>query len=104
MQMRSTLRRMLGLVQKNSGATQQRVYRVKGADELEDVWEKRIIELSDGRSVGEIIDILFKQETRVGAGAVDIGLWRNVFDKRALKAISELNERGFIRLRPGDGT
>lgn len=94
----------MGLVPENSEVTQQRVNRVKGADELEDVLEKRIIELSDGRSVGEIIEILFKREIRVGAGAVDIGHWRNVFDKRALRAISELHERGFIRLRPGNGT
>ena len=65
-------------------------------------WEKRIIELSDGKSVGEISDALFRQEIMAGASAADIGLWKHLFYRSVVNTIVELADEGYIQLKPGD--
>jgi len=81
-------------------ATQQIVYRVKGADEVKDTWKRRIIDLADGKSIDEILDAIFSQEVRAGAWVVDIGIWRNLFDRDVVKTIVELADQGYICLEP----
>lgn len=81
-------------------ATRQVVYRVKGVDEVKDIWEKRIIDLADGKSIDEILDAMFSQEVRGGAWMTDIGIWRNLVDQSVIKTIRELENQGFICLEP----
>jgi len=87
-------------------ATQQVVYRVKGANEVKDIevkdiWEKRIIDLVNGKTIDEILDAMFSQEVRAGAWMVDIGIWRNLFEQDVVKTIGELADRGYISLDLG---
>ena len=82
------------------GATQQVVYRVKGANEVKDAWERRIIDLADGRPIIEILDALFREEIKAGAWVVDIGIWRSFFDQSVIKTIGELADQGYICLEP----
>jgi len=79
-------------------ATQQVVYRVKGANEFKDRWKRRIIDLADGKSIEEILDAMFTQEVRAGAWLVDIGIWRNFYDQDVIKTIGELADQGYLRL------
>jgi len=80
---------------------QQALYRVKGANEAKDIWEKRILDLADGKSIDEILDAMFGQEVRAGAWVLDIGIWRNVFDLSVVKTIGELADQGYIHLDLG---
>ena len=84
--------------------TRQLVYRVTEAGEVKGDWERRIIELGDGKSIGEIIEILYREETRRGAWVDDIGLWRNLFDQCVVKTIRELIDMGHIYLKPDGGS
>ena len=67
---------------------------------VKDPWQRRIIELSDVRSVGEINEILYREEIMAGASAVDIGLWKQLFCRCVTDEIAELERRGYIRLQP----
>ncbi len=80
-------------------ATQQIVYRVKGTNEVKDIWEKRIIDLADGKTIDEILDAMFYQEGKAGAWVVDIGIWRNLFDQDVVKTIGELADQKYIRVK-----
>lgn len=79
--------------------TPQFVYRVAQADEVRDPWKKRVLELADGRSIGEIKETLYRQEIMAGASEVDIGMWKNLFDQSVLKIIDELADSGHINLQ-----
>ena len=68
---------------------------IRGSDR----WEKRIIELGDGRSVGEIKGVLYRDELIAGASAVDIGMWKRGFDRSVDRVIAELVARGILHLR-----
>lgn len=98
MQLIRTLTRMFGPVPASNGITRRLVYRTVEASAVQDSWERRIIELGEGRSVGEITEILYREEIRRGAWAVDIGLWKNLFDRDVVDTIAELVSRGNIRL------
>lgn len=63
-----------------------------------DFWERRILELSDGRTVGEIVGVLYSDELRAGASITDIGMWKQLFDKRVVNCIFDLAQKGYIRL------
>lgn len=57
------------------GGTQQVMYQVKGANEVEDTWEETIIDLAADKSIGGILDSLFSDEmTAQGAWVMD-GAW-----------------------------
>ena len=102
-QLQRRLLRMLGLVPVSDEITRQVVYRVTEASEVKD-WERRIIELGDGKSIGQIMGILYEEELESGAWMVDIGLWKNLFEQSVVKEIGELADRGYICLKkPGDG-
>ena len=79
---------------------QQIVFRTREVDGVTNDWEKRIIELSDGRSTAEIIETLSKEEVRMGAWAADIGLWKGLFDRDVMATIRELATQGYIKLQP----
>lgn len=67
-----------------------------------DSWEKGILERGDGRPVAEVIDMLYKDEIAAGAWAVDIGLWKGLFDESVLKTIGRLVDSGDICLKSDD--
>ena len=73
-----------------------------GATAVEDSWERRIIELSDGRSVGEIKDALYREQLMAGAAVGGIGIWKNLFDQNVLNTICELADRGVIDLKSAE--
>ena len=80
------------------------VYRLTDASEVDDGWERRIIELGDGKSIREIIEILYREEIQMGAYQVDIGLWRGIFDQSVVKTISNLTNGRHIYLKLNDGS
>ena len=63
-----------------------------------DTWERRIFELSDGRSIGEIGEILYREEIMAGASMADIGLWKGLFYRNLANTVGELASRGYLRL------
>ena len=73
------------------------------ASRVPDAWERRIVELSDGRPVAEIIEILYLEEVKAGAWAADIGLWKRIFDRSVVGTIGALATKGDIRLEPING-
>lgn len=101
-QLKRTLLRMFGFVAEGNGITKQLVYRAVEASAVQDPWERRIIELGEGRSIGEITEILYREEIRSGASAVDIGLWKSVFAEGVVNDIVGLVSRGSLRLISGD--
>ena len=80
---------------------QQRVYRLKGTNDLSGSWGHKIVELGDGRSVQDVVTILYREELTAGAGLVDIGLWKNLFDRSVVLSIMDLADRGYICLNTG---
>ena len=101
--MLSAFGRMSGLDTETRKATSQRLYRVREASGTKDDWERRIIGLSNGYPVGEIVETLYREEIKGGAWVVDVGLWKGIFDQSVHKKINELVSRGFIRLNSEDG-
>lgn len=100
MRLTSTLMQMFTPDPVRGEARQQVAYRVKGADEVKDTWKRRIIDLADGKSIDETLDILFREEIRSGAWVVDVGIWRGLFDQDVIKTIGELADQGYICLEP----
>ena len=74
------------------------VYRRGDANGIEDTWERRIIELSDGRTIGDIQEILYREELSAGAWVVDIGLWKDLFYQSVARTIGQLADQGCVRL------
>ncbi len=79
----------------------QFVYRVTEVRTITGALEKRIVELANGNSIGEIIEILYREEIRLGAWIVDIAMWKDVYDQSVINTIRELTDMGHIILRPG---
>ena len=61
------------------------------------------MELADGKSIEQIIEILYREEIRMGAWVVDIGVWKNLFDQCVVKTICELTDGGNTYLKTDDG-
>ena len=104
MQLLRRLGQRLGLVSESNEIAGKLVFRLIEPSEVKDLWERRIIELGDGRSISEIIDILYKEAIKAGASAIDIGLWWDLFNQSVVKTISQLANSGYISLKPGDGS
>ena len=79
-------------------STHQLVYRVVEASRIEGAYEKRIVELADGRSIGQIVEALYREEVNAGAWEADIGLWKGLFSKCLIEVIGNLTQRGYISL------
>ena len=94
--------RMVGPHPESQSIKKQLVYRMTDASRFKDGWERRIIELGDGKCIDEIIEILYREEIKMGAWQVDIGLWKGIFDHGVLNTISELTNGRHIYLKPGD--
>jgi hypothetical protein len=102
-QLISSLSRIFLPVPVDGETSRQRVYRLKEAGEVKDPWRRRIVELSDGKTVGEIAEALYQEELERGAGIVDIGLWRTGFYRSAVETIWELGRQGFICVKANEG-
>jgi hypothetical protein len=74
-------------------------YAADDTAEIEDEWAQRIIDLADGRSVGEIVDTLYGEELRAGAWMADIGIWSAHYAGSVIKVVLDLADRGYIQLR-----
>ena len=76
------------------------VYRVEGAGPAADPWGKTIFELGDGRSLGDVVDAVYHWELARGGWLLDIGIWKNLFDRSVLDKVFDLVHRGHLRLTP----
>ena len=99
-----TITRVFGISSEDSKRTMQRVTRLKDVSEMEDPWEKRIVELADGKSIREISEILYWDELKGGAWLTDIGLWRDLFYRDVARTIGKLSRTSYIQLEPSDIT
>ena len=77
------------------------ICRVEAINGIPGHWGRSIVEQGDGKSVQEILDVLYNEELAKGAWLSDIGIWRGLFDRCAMETISDLACRGFISLEPG---
>ena len=83
----------------------RRVVHVNPDITCDDKWDGRLLVLCDGRSVSEIIQILYHEELANGAALTDLGIWKSLFDRSVIQAINSLSQQGFLRvenLRPTD--
>ena len=65
----------------------------------EDELGARIVELGNGRSVAEIVEILYHDELRSGAWIADIGIWSHLFARTIIKLINQLADEGHLLLK-----
>ncbi len=49
-----------------------------------------------GRSVDEIVDVVYKQALDAGGGLVDIGIWKRLLDAEVRSTARELVKGGFL--------
>ena len=72
------------------------VYRLKGPIGIKDPWIKRIVELANGATVGDVTRTLYLGGIKSGASGAHIGMWRKEFDQSVFKAMSELVKQGYL--------
>jgi hypothetical protein len=80
----------------------RRIYRLTAASELQDTWERRIIDRCDGRSVGSLIKALYSEELSRGGMIADIGMWKTLFDHQVVRTINKLAQQGYICVKTDD--
>ncbi len=76
-----------------------RVFRIGLPSWPAEGWERRILELSDGMSVGEMVKIIYQEETSAGAWAADIATWRPLFVHSVVGVIKDMVDRGYVAIR-----
>ena len=81
-------------------ARNQLVYRTTKDHGRKTGWEKRIVELGDGRSVDEIMRALYHEQLERGAGLVDVGTWKSFFDRSVVDTMGDLVDQGYLQLKP----
>ena len=103
--LKKTLARFFSLDLPSNTECRYLVYRAEDTPNPELAWEKRIVELAEGRPVKEIIQVLYQEQLSRGARLVDIGIWKSIFDRSVINTIGDLLDRGVIRMilsgRPG---
>jgi hypothetical protein len=77
---------------------QRRAYRLAPGGVPTTFWERRVLELCDGRTLESIILDIYVEELRGAAWATDIRLWKPLFDRGILETIESLYQRGLVRL------
>ncbi len=100
--MASGLARRFGLSAVSDETKRRLVCRSRDAHVQTNSWERRIVELSDGRPLSEIIETLYIDELRAGAWAADIGLWKHLFDRSVIETVHTLASRGCLSLASDD--
>lgn len=76
----------------------QRVFSADSNIACDDKWGGRLLVLCDGRSVTEVIRILYREELANGAGLTDLGIWKSLFDRSVIQDINSLAQQGFLRV------
>ena len=103
-----TTARMLGFVHEESKESKKTrpsrvlVFRTEESNGVKDPRYKRIIELANGQSVGEITEFIYYEQLRRGAWLADIGLWKDMICYDLEKSIGQLAAMGFLRLELND--
>ena len=59
-------------------------------------WERRILDLADGHSPGQVAEALYRRELAKGAHLTDIGIWKNLFDQSVADEIGRLVNEGYL--------
>ena len=77
------------------------VYRLRPISNHSDSWERTIVERCHGQSIPKVVETLYLEELRKGAGLADIGIWKSLFDLTVLAAVNKLADQGYIRLVRG---
>ena len=72
---------------------------VKEVNGASDPWERRILDLADGNSPGQVADILYRDELAKGAHLADIGIWKNLFDRSVAEEIGRLVSQEYLYVR-----
>ena len=90
--------RVLDPAQPDERTARQLVYRLNGPQKGYEGWERRIVELANGRSVAEVVSVLYREELGRGAWITDVGVWSGLFVRSVLRVLCELSARGDIRL------
>ena len=75
---------------------------VKEANGACDPWDRRILDLADGKSPGQVAEILYRDQLAKGAHLADIGIWKSLFHQSVAKNIGQLVSEGYLSVR-GDG-
>ena len=83
----------------SNAASQYLVFRAEDTHSAELAWEKRIVELAEGRPVKEIIQVLYREQLSRGARLVDVGIWKSLFDRTVVNTICDLVDRRVIRMK-----
>ena len=84
----------------NGKISNQFVYKVTDVGTITGALEQRIVKLANGNTVGEIIEILYREEILLGAWIVDIAMWKGVYVQSVISTIRELANMGYIYLKP----
>ena len=84
----------------DDGTARQRVYTAGDTDAGASGWPGKIVAMSDGRSVAEIVAAIYLDELTSGAWAADIGVWNQLFAERVIEVIDHLAAQGSIRVEP----
>lgn len=70
--------------------------RVVATLSIESPWERRIVEVADGRPITEVIEVLYQEQLDRGARLTDLGMWKSLFDRRVTADIGALVHQGVI--------
>ncbi len=81
-----------------AGIARLRAYPVNESGEFDDVWERRVIALCDGRLITEVVSTLYREEITNGAGTTGLGLLHRAFESSVINIINGLVDTGYIRL------
>ena len=79
------------------------VERVEATHSMESPWQRRIVEVADGRPTKEIVEVLYQEQLDRGARLTDLGMWKSLFDRRVTADIGDLVHRGVIDINPDGG-
>ena len=93
------LARWLFPVPEVAGTIPTLVRSVKDVNGACNPWEKRILDLADGNSPGQVAEVLYRDELAKGADLADIGIWKNLFDRSVADDIGRLVSQGYLSVR-----
>ncbi len=82
-----------------AGSNPTLVRSVKEVNGACDPWERRILDLADGNSPGQVAEYLYRDELAKGAHLADIGIWKNLFDRSVADGIGRLVSEGYLSVR-----
>ncbi len=72
------------------------IYKLKSAEKNMNYYQKRILQLADGRSIEDVVEKLYVRELANGAGLVGIGFMEEQFRQEAEGTINRLIKNNFL--------